>query len=221
MSRALLMLILLTQSVQAQVVDYNNIVGKITLASASGPTKDAPVKLTYKDGLVWNLYCREDAVGTTKTSSAGLSINTASKEVAITYGGETFAVPSPTVYTNLGGNGGILVKAAATESYSESTGPSVITEYTNSANFMFLTTNIGREFTANITEQQDYRRDGQLVATCIEKYRVVGSMTPVLTDSGNNFSILDWVKGWVRKAVVDEDKSKNSFKTSTSFGVRG
>lgn len=220
LSPFLLLPILLMQSVQAQVIEYKNITGTVTLVSASGPTPDSPLKLTYNDGSAWNLWCRESPVGTTSSASGGLRVDTSSSEVTISFRGETFAAPSPVVYTKVGGSG-ILVKASISQSSSESTGPSVVTQYTDSANFMFNTASIGREFTANVTEKQEYRRSGQLVATCIEQYRFVGYLTPRAPDPTKEFPIMDWVKGWIKSSVIDAGKSENVFKTVVSFGVRG
>jgi len=204
-------------SAQAQVIEYKNITGTVTLVSASGPTRDTII--TANGGSTHAFYCQEDPVGTTSIASGGLRVDTSSSEVAISFRGETFAAPSPVVYTKVGGSG-ILVKASISQSSTESTGPSVVTQYSDSANFMFNTASIGREFTANVTEKQEYRRSGQLVATCIEQYRFVGYLTPRAPDPTKEFPMLDWVKGWIKSSVIDAGKSENVTK-AVVFGVRG
>jgi len=215
--RPFLMLSLLPMhSAQAQVIEYKNITGTVTLVSASGPTRDTII--TANGGSTHIFYCQEDPVGTTSSVSAGLRVNTSSSEVTISFRGETFVAPSPVVYTKVGGSG-ILVKASISQSTSE-TSPGYVIQYSDNANFMFNTASIGREFTANVTEKREYRFFGQLLATCIEQYRFVGYLTPRAPDPTNEFPIMDWVKGWLKRSVIDEGKSENVFKTVVSFGVR-
>jgi hypothetical protein len=114
------------------------------------------------------------------------------------------------------------VKAGASENYSEDTGPSMITEYTDSASFTFNTLRLGNEFTGTITEKQVYRRNGQTVATCLETYRLSGYLNPRPDVAEKEFSLIDEISGWLRDALVDPDASKNTDKRKySSWGVRG